>query len=188
MLNKPKIIFQIEQKSEITLNKYSELREIFSRNYKLLKKDTIKSIRYRPHDLRIRQSYGNYEIVWKSGDPVNIIRKKIIIPISHKYKLKYFEKLFESLGYYRESSWKKHREIYKFSYKSNDYYLELQNIEDFGYVLEVYHECDKDESNIHLENISAILDIFHCKPINSDDFIKKRNIFIENEKKESFVN
>jgi len=177
---KAECLYEIEVKAELSFEKYAELEEKL-KQYRLLLEQEVHTIRYGPEDYRLRKEGNDFAVVIKEGNITNYVRREIRFDIS--------KETYEDakIKFDNEKSsfppWIKRKKEYLFKKNGFDYTICLQHIIDFGYILEVERLSEKDDSEIHIPNIIAIMEELWVKPIDKTDFLEKtQNYIIGNRK------
>ena len=122
------------------------------------------------------------EIVCKEGNPSEICRKEVKIPLASKEYLKHFEQAFALLDMKADPSWLKHKQEFLYPLNGFDYIICLQHIHNFAYILEVEFLSKTNTSNIHEPNLRKIITELNCEPINPEDFQERIKEYIERNK------
>lgn len=169
---KSRMFYEIELKSLLTREQYETLSKELPQRMRLFNEDVIHTTKYTPGDVRLRHSPKIHEIVCKEADPTKICRKEITIPLNSRHDLFYFAQMFELMGLRPDPPWVKHKQEFKTYRNGYEYVVCLQDIENFGYLLEVEFLSDKDTSKVHEPNLRAIIKSLGCEPINPEEFLQ----------------
>lgn len=164
------MFFEIEMKSLLTKEQYDRLFIELPKKMKLINEETIHSTRYKPGDVRLRNSDKTIEIVCKEGDPTKVCRKEVVIPIDSKENLDSFKDVFELLGLTNDPPWTKYKLEFEVEFNGYTYIVCLQDIKNFAYILEVEFIDKVDSSDIHVPNLKQIILDLGCEPIEPKDF------------------
>lgn len=181
-MEQPSVFYEIELKSLLTEEQYRKLKENLPQRMKVINLETIHTTRYRPGDVRLRHSDKTLELVGKQGDATQICRKEIKIPLASKEKIDHLAQVFSLLELQPDPPWTKHKVEFEHKYNGFTYIVCLQHIENFGYILEVEFLSPNDDSRIHEPNLRKIIDELGCKPIEPQEFSKKIEEYIKQNK------
>ena len=176
---KERHFYEIEMKAHLTKEKYDSLSKELPLKLKQINIETIHTTRYRPGDIRLRYSDKKAELVCKEGDPTKISRKEVIINLQSKENIDKFTEVLKMLNFKSDPPWLKHKQEFEYNLNGYDYNVCLQNIEKFAYLLEVEFLSEKEEPDLHIENLKTIIRGLDCEPINPEDFTKKINQYIQ---------
>lgn len=178
----PKDFYEIEIKALLSESKFAQLLNTFSQSMALINEEKLYSRRYRPNDLRLRYSDKRKEIVFKTGGVTSVIRRELIIPLKSMHEIKFFEMLFLLLGFKLDAPWNKKRYDFIYNYRSFDYILSLEFIEDFSHLLEIEIQTNSNDLGPHKANIELLMAKFGCEPANEDYFQMLLDRYIEDYK------
>jgi len=170
---------EIELKSILTKEQYEKLFMELPKRMKLINEETLHTIRYRPGDVRLRYSDKTQEIVCKDGNPTDISRKEMIIPLASRKELDYFSQLFNLLNFKADPSWIKHKREFEYKLNGFTYIVCLQHIENFAYILEVEHLSKTAYTRAHEHNIRTIFRKLNCEPIKPEEFTQRIKEYIK---------
>jgi hypothetical protein len=169
---------EIEIKALLTEEKYSELKSLLPKRFRKVNEDNITTIKFKPHDVRVRYSEKLREVVFKEGDPTMYSRKEISINLRDMEDCHRMISLLESLGLEHEPSWTREKQEFVCEVDGNEYVLSLQFIPNFAYILEA--EIMADDAELHIPRLKRIISGLGCEPIEPEEFKEKINEYIRN--------
>jgi hypothetical protein len=183
-MSQPEIFYEIELKALLTREQHDRLAEELPRRLNKVNEETVHTTRYRrnggPEDVRARYSDKTIELVSKEGDPTQLARREIKIPLHSRDTLDHFVLVLEGMGLQPDPPWTKHKTEYKVDLNGYNYTVCLQHIFNFAYILEVEHISEKDDSSLHEVNIRSIMEKLGCEPIDPEQFSQRINDYIRN--------
>lgn len=162
---------EVELKAILTKDKYRYLKTLLPHRFKQVNQDKITTVKFRPHDVRVRYSDKLREVVLKDADPTKVTRKEITIPLATMDDCHNMIALLDSLGLQQHPSWTTERADYTHEMGGHTYTLSLQDIPNFAYILEA--EIITDEPDKHIPNLKKILTNLGCEPLDADEFKTK---------------
>lgn len=177
--------YEIELKSVLDKSQYDRLSVQLPLMMRKTGEDTIFTTRYRsitpddiymPGDIRLRHSDKVIEMVYKEGEPTQLCRKELVIPLDSMGQLEHLARKFESTGLVAAPPWTKHKVEFECDYRGSNYCVCLQDIKDFAYILEVEYMSKKDDSQRHLVNLVDIvksLGLTVCHPKDFEGMIRR---------------
>ncbi|MFH0714601.1 MAG: hypothetical protein V1847_02400 [Candidatus Diapherotrites archaeon] len=178
-----KWFFEIELKSLLSEEKFAELWNELPKKLEMFNEETIFTKRFRPSDVRLRRSDKRCELVCKEGDPTHVCRKELVIPLPSLKEWNAFDSLLESLNFKPDPPWIKHKREFVYPLSGFDYIVCLQNVENFGKMLEVEILTENNDSSIHIPNIESITRALGCNPIQPAQFLQQMDEYIAAHKK-----
>ena len=167
---------EIEIKALLTKEKYSELKSVLPQRFKKINEDTITTVKFKPHDIRIRFSDKIQEVVLKDVDPTKFSRKEISINLEGIDDCHNMISLLRGIGLEEHPSWITNREEFTCQIDNHKYTLSLQHIENFAYILEA--EIISDNAEKHIPNLKKIIKDLGCEPIEAEQFKNKIKEYI----------
>jgi hypothetical protein len=168
---------EVEIKALLTEEQYKELKTTLPQMFKRINSDKITTIKFKPHDVRVRYSDKINEVVFKDGDATTYARNEISINLKDRADCHAMVKLLTELGMEQHPSWTKEKNEFIYPFDGQEYVLSLQHIENFEYILEA--EIMSDEPDRHIPNLKKILSSLGCEPIDPDQFKAKINEYIQ---------
>lgn len=175
------VFYEIEMKALISEDIYHRLRRELPLKYPKLTEETTQTLRFRPHDIRLRSSNTEkYEFIYKEGDPTTLSRREIIVPLPSQTALENMKIILSSLGFKPDPPWTKHNLKILQGLNGFNYIICVRHIENFAYLLEAEHISSKDDSQIHRPNLVKIIEDLGCTPIDPKDFSAKIREYIAN--------
>jgi hypothetical protein len=176
---KPESFFEIELKSLLNKNQYERLYQELPQKFKIINKEKLFTTRFRPGDIRLRYSDKTWEIISKEGDPCQISRKEVKIPLQSKEHIKYFEEAFLLSKMQPDPTWEKDKMEFIYPLNGFQYIICLQHIHNFAYILEVEYLSESNDILIHEPNLRKIFVELNCQPINPKEFSEKIKEYIK---------
>ena len=168
---------EVEIKALLTEEKYQELKSSLPDKFRLINKDNITTIKFKPKDVRVRYSDKINELVFKDGDPTVYARKEISINLKDKEDCMRMISFLEELGLSQEPSWTKTKHEFICERDGAEYSLSLQHIPNFAYLLEAERMSNNPEK--HIPVLKSILRDLGCTPLDADEFKNKIKEYIE---------
>jgi predicted adenylyl cyclase CyaB len=167
---------EVEVRSFISPEKYSELLEYFKANAKLLKEDYQESYYFDCEaDLRIQRNTHGAKIWMKQGQIHDDHREELEIEVDREDFNK-LEQLFINLGYQVEIKWFRRR----FEFKWNSITVCLDYTKGYGYIIELEKMTNKDEQEqIHLHLMEKMKEL-KINISSKDEFAEKFNYYKAN--------
>jgi adenylate cyclase class IV len=169
----PKKVHEIEIKCLLTPEEYRCLDRELNEGYQPLCKETVETLKFTPGDHRVRIRKGEttkYEVVIKEGDVVDYVRSEYSIPLEDEIMAEQVKDGFASEGMGADPKWVKHKQEFATQVGGQDYVVCLQEIENFGYLLEVERMSEVDDSQIHVPNLRKIITDLNLEPISPQAF------------------
>jgi hypothetical protein len=181
------MVFEIEIKSLLKKEKYEELLKELPKKCKKIESLSMRTHRFRPHDVRVRFCDGDLgnetQLVLKEGDSTNIERKEISVDLKSEKDGKEMINILEHLGFKEDPSWLKHFTNFEINFKKHVYTLSVQYMENFEYLLEAEvilpDDADKKTKDMHIKNLNEIILSLGLKQIDKDDYNKRIQEYIK---------
>jgi adenylate cyclase class IV len=168
---------EIEIKALLTKEKYSELKSALPKRFKKINEDNITTIKFKPHDVRVRYSEKLREVVFKDTDPTKLSRKEVSINLASIEDCHNMISLLKELGMEQHPSWTTRKDEFVCEVDGNEYTLSLQDIPNFAYILEA--EVMSDDPDRHIPNLKKVISSLGCEPIEPEEFKEKINEYIK---------
>ncbi|MBW2967797.1 hypothetical protein KY362_04890 [Candidatus Woesearchaeota archaeon] len=163
---------EVEIKALLNDSMYKYLKGLLPGRYQKVNEDNITTIKFRPHDLRIRYSEKFREMVFKSDpDPAAETREEISIPLQDMDQVDKMLAIFDRIGLSQHPSWTTERADFVAEFAGHQYTLSLQNIPNFAKILEA--EIITDEPEKHIPNLKKLIKSLGCEPIEPNEFREK---------------
>ncbi|MBT3814297.1 AAA family ATPase [Candidatus Woesearchaeota archaeon] len=177
----PKKVHEIEIKCLLTPEEYRCLDRELNEGYQPLCKETVETLKFTPGDHRVRIREGEttkYEVVIKEGDVVDHVRTEYSIHLEDEIMAEQVREGFASEGMGTDPKWVKHKQEFAAQMGGYDYVICLQEIENFGYLLEVEKMSSVDDSHIHVPNLKQIISNLGLEPIGPHEFQERVKDYI----------
>ncbi len=178
--------YEIEMKSILSDEQYDLLKNKLPKIMKLVNKESLHTSKFMSEtgeDIRLRHSETKFELVYKTGKVTDIARKESITKLKSKQEIDSFICIFRALQFIEEPSWITHRRNFEYNFDNNNYFVSLQDTENFAKILEVEFNTEKEENmDFHKAQIKKIIKSLDCKPINSEKFHQEIKKYIEKNK------
>jgi len=164
---------EVEIKALLTEERYRYLKGLLPARFQKVNDDNITTIKFRPHDVRVRYSDKKREVIFKSGDddPAAVSREEISIPLQTQEDCDKMVALLDAVGLSQHPTWTTEKQEFLCEMAGNQYTLSLQNIPNFAYILEA--EAITDEPSKHIPNLKKLIASLGCTPIEPDEFREK---------------
>ena len=171
--------YEIELKSVLDRSQYDRLSQELPQTMPQIGQDIIHTTRYRavspdgkymPRDIRLRHSDKIIEFVYKDGEPTEMCRRELVVPLKSMDSLVHMARSFERKGLVAAPPWKKHKKEFEYDFGGFSYCVCLQDIENFAYILEVEYMSKRDDTALHLPNITAIVESLGLAPCDPNEF------------------
>lgn len=179
----PKLCYEIELKALLSEHDHDHLCRTLPLHMYEVEDASVHTIRYRPGDCRLRRSTSNssseLEFVCKEHDPTVISRRELRLPLVDKTQYRAFQRIMKEAGMTADPPWMKRKREFVCQEQCFPYVVCLQNIDHFGYLLEVEALCDTNDVEIHEPRLRAIFKMLGCQPINPADFLAKIDAYIK---------
>ena len=175
--------YEIELKALLTEQKYNELSELLLKDYFKINDDVIHSTRYRPGDITLRFSNKIFELVQKSGDPTNIIRKETKLSFENKEDFDKMKNIFDDLKIQGDQTSIIHKQEFQIQLEDYNYIICLQDTKDFAKILKVEYLSEDENYIFHERNIRTVFKRLNVDPIDPKEFNDKITRYIMANKK-----
>jgi predicted adenylyl cyclase CyaB len=167
---------EVEIRSFISKEKYSELLKYFKENSKFINEDYQETFYFdSKQDLRIQRNNFFSKIWLKKGNLHDEKREEIEIKFP-KEDFEKLEKLFLSLGYNIEIKWFRTRNTFKYEEIS----VMLDYTKGYGYIIELEKLSSKENQEQALSLLKEKLNKLNIKLTPKEEFDKKFNYYKEN--------
>ncbi|MBU2562002.1 MAG: hypothetical protein KKD17_06935 [Nanoarchaeota archaeon] len=167
---------EVEIKALLTEERYRYLKTLLPHKFRKVYEDNITTVKFRPHDVRVRYSDRVREVVLKDVDPTKVSRNELTIRLNTVDDCHKMIALLESVGLQQHPSWTTERADFVCEKDCHEYTLSLQHIPNFAYLLEA--EIMTDEPHKHIPNLKKILSNLGCEPLDADQFKARINEYI----------
>jgi hypothetical protein len=177
---------EIEMRAVLTDEQYSYLKTELPKIMHLLKHDNFTTYKFVSENTTIMIRYADTyaEMVMKDGIVTKVTRKESTIKLASKEDALRMVELLRQLAVHEDPHWFTDKAEFSYEYDGYEYTASLQDIERFAKILEVEYLGNRDEEQLHVNNIKKIFSKFDIVPVPAKEFKEMIKRYIaENDKK-----